>query len=30
MAKAVIYNIQGKESGSIELNDEVFGVKSGF
>jgi len=28
MAKAVIYNIQGKESGSIELNDEVFGVKS--
>ncbi|MCL2719417.1 MAG: 50S ribosomal protein L4 [Lachnospiraceae bacterium] len=27
MAKVSVYNMEGKEVGSIELNDEVFGVK---
>ena len=28
MAKVVLYNIKGKEEGSFDLNDAVFGVKS--
>jgi large subunit ribosomal protein L4 len=28
MAKVALYNNQGKESGSLDLNDDVFGVKS--
>ena len=27
MANVSVYNIEGKEVGSIELNDAVFGVK---
>ena len=27
MAKVSVYNIDGKEVGSIELNDAVFGVE---
>ena len=27
MAKVSVYNIEGKEVGSIELNDDVFGVE---
>jgi len=27
MANVTVYNIEGKKVGSIELNDEVFGVK---
>ena len=27
MANVSVYNIEGKEVGSIELNDAVFGVE---
>jgi len=28
MPKATLYNVEGKEKGSIELSDKVFGIKS--
>ena len=27
MAKVAVYNMEGKEVGSIELNDSIFGVE---
>ena len=28
MANVTVYNMEGKEVGTIELNDAVFGVRS--
>ena len=29
MAKVAVYNMEGKEVDSIELNDSIFGVEIG-
>ena len=30
MAKVAVYNMEGKEVDSIELNDSIFGVENGI